>query len=221
MHKTLFASNKGAHDEQPETCGLSSLITKNRRGTTPTAGNLWTSQALLFGLGPVGSLRSQTACRAGWACPGCANSEPGGLTPACLSARTWTVTADSRDRDRLLMLADSDGALSHGNLNGHVTEYNPSHDDHDGFRWCQLPVARSGRVQVVWASSLTLVLNSAAVHTCSSATLSATWHRRCSLVWPLGTAGWDCSRFGSMCPHPVNHISLFYLSSFRRQPKKI
>ena len=57
------------------------------------------------------------------------------------------------------------------------------------------------------------------------ATCSATWHRHCNLAWPLGTAGWDSHRFGSMpppeSPHPIDDISLFSLSSFRRQPKKI
>ena len=57
-----------------------------------------------------------------------------------------------------------------------------------------------------------------------SATCSASWHRHCNLAWPLGTAGWDSHRFGSMppseSPRPIDDISLFSLSSFRRQPKK-
>jgi hypothetical protein len=51
------------------------------------------------------------------------------------------------------------------------------------------------------------------------------WYCHCNLAWPLRTTGWDSHRFGSMyaplrVPQPIDDISLFSLSSFRRQPKK-
>jgi hypothetical protein len=63
------------------------------------------------------------------------------------------------------------------------------------------------------------------VRSWGSATCSATWYCHCNLAWPLRTTGWDSHRFGSMyaplrVPQPIDDISLFSLSSFRRQPKK-